>query len=125
MYSRFGLSAQVETVLSDSTETIDVQEPQEDTVAKLVLLHHHNHYDILYADASCHDYKQVWKVSCCMDEYRTRLLGPYLDRKPRHRYLSSAIIDEILRHERRRTASGTHIFDSSLGDAMLAYNPSK
>ena len=121
MYSRFGLSAQVETMLFDSTQTIDVQEPQDDTVAHIVLFHHHNHYDILYADESGHDYKQVWKVSCCMDEYRTRLLGPYPDRRPQHKYLSSAIIDETLSYERRRSASGVHIFDSSLGDAMHAY----
>ena len=125
MYSRFGLSAQVETMLSDSTQTIDVQEPQDDTVAHIVLFHHHNHYDILYADESCHDYKQVWKVSCCMDEYRTRLLGPYPDRHHRHKYLSSAIIDGTLSNERQRSTTGIHIFDSSLGDAMLTENRSK
>ena len=74
MYSRFGLSAQVEKVLADYTQTIDKQEYQQDTVANIVILHHHNHYDILYTDASCHDYKQVRKVSCCMDEHRTDFL---------------------------------------------------
>jgi hypothetical protein len=124
MYLRFGLSARVEMVLLDSTQTIVVQESQPDTVANIVLFHYHNHFDILYADASVHDYKQVYNVSCCMDEYRTRLLGPYPDRRPQHKYLSSAIIDETLRHERRRSATCTHIFDSSLGDAMLSDNHS-
>jgi hypothetical protein len=125
LYSRFGLSAQVELVQSHDIQRIDVQEPQADTVAHIVLLQNQYHYDILYEDSSTKDYKQVWQISCCMDEFRTRLMGPYPDRTPRHKYLSSAIIDRVLSHEHRRSSSGVYICDSSMGNAILAGNYSK
>jgi hypothetical protein len=122
MYSRFGLSAQVEMAGSHSTHCIDVQTPLADTVAHMVLLLRNGHYDILYENNSRSDYKQVWKISNTMDGLRTRLLGPYPDRKHRHKYLNSVIIDGVLSQEQSRSQSGVQIYDSSLWEAIRTDN---
>jgi len=118
MYSRFGLSAHVEMVLPYGTQRIVAQSSLADTVAHIVLLLNNGHYDILYENNSRCDYKYVWKISNIMDNFRTRLLGPYPDRKHRHKYLTSAIIDGVLDHVQCQLQTGVLIYDSTLWEAI-------